>query len=249
VDGDRHRLAGVERALAADPVLDRLAVDELHHDVQEPEPVRREVVDPDEVLVVQPGGLLGLLAEPGDGLRAVLGVPAPLEHLDRDLDLQVQVEPAVDGGHPALGQLLDEHGRLEHLVPVDRRHVAEVRILVRGSGHRLGGRHGRGDSITRAHTGTRRPRDERVGTRHPGILSTVGGRVRPNQMGSKGKGLGPIAGSRTFVVPLAPSVRGANRSEEQDVGRYCHPTTTGWLNSLCAARRAVRRTSRVARGR
>lgn len=38
-----------------------------------------------------------------------------LEHLGRHLNLQVQVQPAEDGGRLPLGQLLHQHRRLEYL--------------------------------------------------------------------------------------------------------------------------------------
>ena len=67
LEGDAHRLARVVAALAADVVLERLALDVLHDDVVGAVD-RAPVVDVDDVGVVDAGGGLGLAAEALDEL-------------------------------------------------------------------------------------------------------------------------------------------------------------------------------------
>ena len=92
----------------AGPLDDRgevLAVDELHDD-ERPGLVLAVVVDRDDVRVVQRGRGLRLLAE----ARAEVGVAAVLgaEDLDGDVAVELVVVGAVDPGHPALAEQLDQ---------------------------------------------------------------------------------------------------------------------------------------------
>ena len=93
------RLVGLEPAAPREQVGDRLAVDELHHDVR-PALVLARVEDPDDVRVRQPRREPGLAQEPGAELRVapeVLG-----EQLDGDRPVQLLVVGAEDGGHAAV---------------------------------------------------------------------------------------------------------------------------------------------------
>ena len=105
-------LGGEARGLARgqDPLLaqDRgevLALDELHDDVRARRVVA-EVEHGDDVRVVERRGGLCLVAEAGEevGVLAVLGP----QELDRDVALELGVAGAVDRGHAALPEQLDQ---------------------------------------------------------------------------------------------------------------------------------------------
>ena len=104
-DRQVDRARRVQRRLVLDDLLQRAAVEELHRDVVGAVPLAA-VVDADDVLVLEAGGAGGLAAEALDELL-VLG-EAAVEHLQRDLAPELEVLGAVDVGHPAGAEALDD---------------------------------------------------------------------------------------------------------------------------------------------
>ena len=104
-----------ERALLVELVLQRDAVDELHHEVRRLR-VLLDGVDGDDVLIVDGGGGPGLADEALAG-RAVGGV-GRRQHLDGDDAVQLLVERLE---HDAEAALADD---LEHLVMAEPAEVA-----------------------------------------------------------------------------------------------------------------------------
>jgi hypothetical protein len=102
---DLDDLAGRERRLAADPLLEVLALDQLHHDVVDVA-VAADVVDRDDVGVAQPRGGAGLAAKALEefGLAAELLA----EDLDGDRPPEGRVLGGVDDRHPALAEDVPE---------------------------------------------------------------------------------------------------------------------------------------------
>ena len=92
----------LEAALAADEVLERLALHVLHDDVVRAVDLA-PVVDADEVGVVQAGGGLGLAAEALDEGGVV--EEALQQHLERHAAAQGEVLAEVDVGHAAAAEL------------------------------------------------------------------------------------------------------------------------------------------------
>jgi hypothetical protein len=60
--------------------------------------------------------------------RRLLGQDV-LEALDGDVDVEVEVPPAVDGAHATFADLRVEHAGFEDLVALDFRHLAQQRIV------------------------------------------------------------------------------------------------------------------------
>jgi hypothetical protein len=110
------------RAGAVDAVARRLAADELHHQVVDPE-VAEDVVDPDEVRVVDPGRDARLLLEALD--HPLAGQDVRPQALHGDVDAEVQVAGQVDRPHASLAELPVEHAGRQHLVPEDQRSAGE----------------------------------------------------------------------------------------------------------------------------
>ena len=97
LDRELRRLAGRQGA-ALEPRAQRLALEELHHDVERLS-LRREIVDAEDVRMVQRGHGLGLALESGQRvavLREVLG-----QHLHRHETIQPGVLGLKDLAHPA----------------------------------------------------------------------------------------------------------------------------------------------------
>ena len=95
------RLGLRHRTVAPEPVGERLALDELGHDVVGAV-VRPAVEHGDDVRVAQPGRGAGLALEPLDELT--VAVERGREDLDRHLASELAVEPLVDLGHAALAE-------------------------------------------------------------------------------------------------------------------------------------------------
>ena len=90
---------------APDDRREVLALDQLHDDVRAGR-IGAVVVDRDDARVVQRRGRLRFVPEAVDEVRvgAVLGT----QDLDGDVALELVVAGAVDGGHPALPEQLDQ---------------------------------------------------------------------------------------------------------------------------------------------
>ena len=96
---------GRRRAALADDLLERPALDVLHRDVVGAVPLAA-VEDADDVRVLQAGGARRLAAEALDELL-VLG-EAAVEQLERDAAAELLVLGAVDVGHAAGAEPLDD---------------------------------------------------------------------------------------------------------------------------------------------
>ncbi len=94
-----------QRPGLADDRRQVLALDQLHHDVR-PGVVLAEVVDGDDVGVAQRRSRTGLVAEPGQevGVASELGP----QQLDGDVALELRVARAIDPGHAALSEKLQQ---------------------------------------------------------------------------------------------------------------------------------------------
>ena len=100
--------------LAREHVVERLAFEQLHREVQPAIGDPAEVVDLDDVLVVDLGDRRRLAPEPLD--REVVARQLVVEHLDRDLAPQRHVLRAIDRAGSALpDQLLDQEPITEEL--------------------------------------------------------------------------------------------------------------------------------------
>ena len=114
--GDIHRAGHVERPFRADHVPQVGALDELEDD-EVPAVLAADGVDAADVLVVEAGGRLGLVAEPLEHLL-VVGL-SPGEHLHGDGAMERGVEGAEDRPHATAAHELIEavgpkHRPLEH---------------------------------------------------------------------------------------------------------------------------------------
>ncbi len=89
----------------ADDRREVLALDQLHHDVR-PGVVLAEVVNGDDVGVAQRRGRPGLVTEPGQevGVAPELGA----QQLDGNVALELRVARAIDAGHAALSEKLQQ---------------------------------------------------------------------------------------------------------------------------------------------
>ena len=100
--------------LAREHVVERLALEQLHREVEPAVGRAAEVVDLDDVLVVDLGDRRRLAAEPLD--REVIARQLGVQHLDRDLAAQRHVLGAIDRAGSALtDQLLDLEPLAEQL--------------------------------------------------------------------------------------------------------------------------------------
>ncbi len=92
---------GEQGALVLEDVAQGVALDVLHHQVGHPV-VLALVQDSHDVRVREPGGGLGLAAQPVKELRVAGHVG--VQHLQRHITLQPAVGGHVNGGHPAAGE-------------------------------------------------------------------------------------------------------------------------------------------------
>ena len=102
---DGHRLVRRQRAVAAQPLLERLAAHVLHGDVGGAVGAAA-VVHGDDAGVVEAGRRLRLDAEALDEL--VVGGQPRLEHLDGDQPAEALVLGEVDVGHPSAAERRDD---------------------------------------------------------------------------------------------------------------------------------------------
>jgi hypothetical protein len=98
---ESHGLLGLERSVALDPVLQRLALHQLHHEVVVSRLVPR-VVDRDDLGVAEPTQRSGFFQEP-PAVRP-LGAGAGQQDLERHGSPQADVAGDVDRAHAALSE-------------------------------------------------------------------------------------------------------------------------------------------------
>jgi hypothetical protein len=136
-------LERVERLAALDDVPQRLAREQLHTQVELAVRQLVAVVDRDHVAVAQQRERAGLADEPLAAIRAKL--ERLVEDLHRDDALELEVDPAPHGPHPALADLLEDLDPTgEHppwwslrdkvrrvLVLVEQKAVLDIGLLVR----------------------------------------------------------------------------------------------------------------------
>ena len=133
----------VERPGAVDPLLERGARDELHHQVGQPLPLVHRV-DRHDVLVADRRRGPGLAGEPLPGRAA--GGKLRCQHLDGDRPVQRRVERLEDDPHAPFAQHLEHAirgqlaqfvrgvGRIEEgedLARIHRRETGRVRVRLR----------------------------------------------------------------------------------------------------------------------
>ena len=121
--------------VAADPLEEALAGEELHDQVEQPLLAPPEVGDLDDVVVVERAGDLGLAPEPLDEVRGQ-GELGP-EHLHRHVLAQVDVARAEHRPHAARGEVGGEDVAAVERRP-DKRDRLEGRDRVCELGHRGG---------------------------------------------------------------------------------------------------------------
>ena len=114
LDQDVRGALDRERLLHREHVIERVAFEQLHREVQPAVERAPEVVDLDDVLVIDLGDRGRLAPEPLD--REVVARELGVEHLDRDLAAQRDVLRAIDRAGAALpDQLLDLEPLAEQL--------------------------------------------------------------------------------------------------------------------------------------
>ena len=101
-----HAVAHRELALAVEHARERLALEELHHDVGVPVGRAIDVDDLHDVRAADLRGDARLLQEALDEPRAARELR--VEHLDRDARAEDRVERLVDRAHPAVAEDADE---------------------------------------------------------------------------------------------------------------------------------------------
>jgi hypothetical protein len=170
---DAQDFLQLQRPVAVELLLEREAVDVLHHEVRQPLRLR-DGVDGNHVLVDDGGRRLGLASEPLAGGAA--GRQLRGQHLDRDDAVQRLVERL-------------EHHR--HAAPAD--HFEDFVVVEFAELPRL---LGRVEEVKRPAVG-RRVRPRRLGA---GRAPEVPGHVRPRLVARRQPFEGPSAGGAAFQV-------------------------------------------------
>src|SRR5690606_20984907 len=120
---DARRPRRRQRAARLDEIGERLALDELHREIDQAVGRLAEVIDAADVRVREPRRVARLAIEARD--RVGIGVHPRMHHLERALAAHLHVLGQVDGAHPAFAELLD------HVVAIGD-HLAEE--IARGAG-------------------------------------------------------------------------------------------------------------------
>ena len=95
-----------QRAGVLDDVRERLPLDELHREVDQPLGRLSEIINRADVRMVHPAGVGRLAIEPRDRVRVL--VRPGIHHLDRALAPHLHVLGEVDAPHAAFAELLDD---------------------------------------------------------------------------------------------------------------------------------------------
>jgi hypothetical protein len=104
--GDVERAVQLDRAVFFDQILERLALEELHHEVDRPFGQDAEVGDVDDVRMIDRGRGARFAQEAMD--RLLVARELRVQHFHRDRLLDVDVLALIDGAHPTAAEDLVE---------------------------------------------------------------------------------------------------------------------------------------------